>query len=50
MARQTLNEAIAFLAVANASRFTRAAARLGVSRSALNPTFVGWKSGLVCGY
>src|SRR3954466_2213695 len=41
MARENLNDVIAFLAVANESSFTRAAAKLGVSQSALSKTVRG---------
>jgi DNA-binding transcriptional LysR family regulator len=41
MAREKLNDVIAFLAVANESSFTRAAAKLGVSQSALSHTVRG---------
>src|SRR3954447_12314759 len=38
MARQTVNDLIAFLAIARERNFTRAAAKLGVSQSALSHT------------
>src|SRR5580658_7964414 len=38
MARKTVDDLIAFLAVANERSFTRAAAQLGVSQSALSHT------------
>src|ERR1700722_15694513 len=38
MARETVNDLIAFLAVARERSFTRAAAKLGVSQSALSHT------------
>ncbi len=41
MARENLNDIIAFLAVANERSFTRAAAKLGVSQSALSHTIRG---------
>jgi len=41
MARDTLSDLTAFLAVARARSFTRAAARLGVSQSALSQTIAG---------
>src|SRR5271166_1201646 len=41
MARQNLNDVIAFLAVANERSFTRAAAKLGVSQSALSHAIRG---------
>src|ERR1700704_205327 len=41
MPRQNLNELLAFLAVAKERSFTRAAAKLGVSQSALSHTIRG---------
>src|ERR1700674_687254 len=41
MARQTINDLLAFLAVARERSFTRAAAKLGVSQSALSHTIRG---------
>src|SRR5438552_6712467 len=41
MPRQTLSDLLAFLAVANERSFTRAAAKLGVSQSALSHTIRG---------
>src|SRR5712692_6425565 len=41
MARENLNDIIAFLAVAKERSFTRAAAKLGVSQSALSHTIRG---------
>jgi DNA-binding transcriptional LysR family regulator len=41
MARENLNDVIAFLAVANERSFTRAAAKLGVSQSALSHAIRG---------
>src|SRR6266446_6703932 len=41
MRRQTLSDLLAFLAVANERSFTRAAAKLGVSQSALSHTVRG---------
>src|SRR6476646_7183697 len=41
MPRQNVNDLLAFLAVANESSFTRAAAKLGVSQSALSHTIRG---------
>src|SRR3989442_14244138 len=41
MPRQTLSDLLAFLAVANERSFTRAAAKLGVSQSALSHTVRG---------
>ena len=38
MARENLNDLLAFVAVAREQSFTRAAARLGVSQSALSHT------------
>jgi DNA-binding transcriptional LysR family regulator len=38
MARENLNDLVAFLAVARERNFTRAAAKLGVSQSALSHT------------
>jgi DNA-binding transcriptional LysR family regulator len=41
MARENLNDVVAFLAVASESSFTRAAAKLGVSQSALSHSIRG---------
>src|SRR5271157_5277867 len=41
MSRENLNDIIAFLAVAKERSFTRAAAKLGVSQSALSHTIRG---------
>src|SRR5437667_11567917 len=41
MARQNVNDLLAFLAVAKEQSFTRAAAKLGVSQSALSHTIRG---------
>src|SRR5271167_3792351 len=41
MARSNVNDLLAFLAVARERRFTRAAAQLGVSQSALSHTICG---------
>jgi len=46
MARTDLNDIAAFLAVARARSFTRAAAQLGVSQSALSQTIRGLEAGL----
>lgn len=46
MARDNLNDVLAFLAVAQERSFTRAAARLGVSQSALSHTVRGLESRL----
>jgi DNA-binding transcriptional LysR family regulator len=46
MQRQTLSDLLAFLAVARERSFTRAAAKLGVSRSALSHTLRGLESRL----
>jgi Bacterial regulatory helix-turn-helix protein, lysR family len=46
MARRNTVDLIAFLAVARERSFTRAAASLGVSPSALNHTMRGLRSGL----
>src|ERR1700748_3942721 len=46
MARDTLNDLNAFLAVARARSFTRAAAQLGVSQSALSQTLRGLEARL----
>ena len=44
MARPNLNELIAFVAIARERSFTRAAAQLGVSQSALSHTIRGFRS------
>src|SRR4051812_39290667 len=41
MARQTIDDLLAFFAVAKEASFTRAAAKLGVSQSALSHTIRG---------
>ncbi len=46
MARENLNDIVAFLAVAREKNFTKAAARLGVSQSALSHTIRGLESRL----
>ena len=46
MARENLNDVLAFLTVARAKSFTRAAAQLGVSQSALSHTIRGLESRL----
>src|ERR1700730_7278849 len=46
MARENLNDLLAFLAVARERSFTRAAAQLGVSQSALSHTIRGLESRL----
>jgi DNA-binding transcriptional LysR family regulator len=46
MARENLNDLLAFLAVARARSFTRAAAKLGVSQSALSHTIRGLEARL----
>src|SRR6266481_5059630 len=46
MARQNLNEIVAFLAVAKERSFTKAAAKLGVSQSALSHTIRSLESRL----
>jgi DNA-binding transcriptional LysR family regulator len=46
MARENLNDLIAFLAVARERSFTRAAAKLGVSQSALSQTIRGLEARL----
>ena len=44
MARENLNDLNAFVAVAREQSFTRAAAKLGVSQSALSHTIRGIES------
>ena len=46
MARENINDLLAFLAVARERSFTRAAARLGVSQSALSHTIRGLEARL----
>eukprot|EP01042_Synura_sphagnicola_P015350 gene15350-19421_t len=46
MARENINDLLAFLAVAREGSFTRAAAKLGVSQSALSPTIRGLETRL----
>ena len=46
MARENLNDLLAFLAVARERSFTKAAAKLGVSQSALSHTIRGLESRL----
>jgi DNA-binding transcriptional LysR family regulator len=51
MPRENVNDLLAFLAVAKEQSFTKAAAKLGVSPSALSPTIRGLEeSGSGCGY
>jgi DNA-binding transcriptional LysR family regulator len=50
MPRENLNDLLAFLAVAKERSFTRAAAKLGVSQSALSHTIRDSRSGWACGY
>jgi DNA-binding transcriptional LysR family regulator len=45
MARENFNDLLAFITVAREGSFTRAAAQLGVSQSALSHTIRGWKQG-----
>jgi len=47
MPRQSVNDLLAFLAVAKERSFTRAAAQLGVSQSALSHTVRGLEERLV---
>jgi DNA-binding transcriptional LysR family regulator len=49
MARENLNDLQAFLAVAREQSFTRAAAQLGVSQSALSQTVRGLEARLGLG-
>ena len=46
MPRQNVNDLLAFLAVARERSFTRAAAKLGVSQSALSHTITGLEARL----
>src|SRR5882757_6890801 len=46
MARENINDLVAFLAVARERSFTRAAAKLGVSQSALSHTIRGLETRL----
>ena len=46
MARENLNDLLAFVAVARERSFTKAAAKLGVSQSALSHTIRGIESRL----
>ncbi|MET4308524.1 hypothetical protein ABIC01_001508 [Bradyrhizobium sp. RT4b] len=49
MTRTNVNDLLAFLAVARERSFTRAAAQLGVSQSALSHTVRAWRNGSACG-
>ena len=49
MARTNINDLLAFVAVAKERNFTRAAAKLGVSQSALSHTIRGLEERLGCG-
>ena len=49
MARPNVNDLVAFLAVARERGFTRAAAKLGVSQSALSHTVRGLEERLASG-
>jgi DNA-binding transcriptional LysR family regulator len=49
MQRANLNDLLAFLAVGRERSFTKAAAKLGVSQSALSTRSVDWKSASGCG-
>jgi DNA-binding transcriptional LysR family regulator len=50
MPRHNLNDLLAFLAVAKERSFTKAAAKLGVSQSALSHTVRGLESRLGFGF
>jgi DNA-binding transcriptional LysR family regulator len=49
MPRQNVNDVLAFLAVAKERSFTKAAAKLGVSQSALSHTIRGLEARRACG-
>ena len=49
MRRQDVNDLLAFLAVAKERSFTKAAAKLGVSQSALSQTIRELEDGLASG-
>jgi DNA-binding transcriptional LysR family regulator len=50
MARENLNDLRTFVLVAREGSFTRAAAKLGVSPSAVSHTMRGWRKAWACGW
>ena len=50
MNREDASDLLAFLAVARERNFTRAAAKLGMTQSALSQIIEVWKSGSACAF